>query len=174
MTDSHGASGRPPQTGRDAPTPPLQSLYQEVILSHYRRPRNHREVAEPSARVHMNNPTCGDEIALALRVEGDHIVEVGFTGQGCSISQASASMMTELLTGRTLAQAEGLSAAFRDLVHGKVTPAESRQLGDLRALAGVAKFPVRVRCAMLAWNALAEAARSLSSASGPAESPATG
>jgi nitrogen fixation protein NifU and related proteins len=158
MSERPAEGGLPPRP-RVAAAPPLESLYQEIILSHYRRPRNHREVAEPSARVHMNNPTCGDEIVLSLRMEGDRVAEVGVTGQGCSISQASASMMTVLLEGRTLAEAEELSAAFRELVHGRAGPAESRQLGDLQALAGVAKFPVRVRCALLAWNALAEAAR---------------
>lgn len=160
MSDRAADDGRPSRTGPGAPAPPLEALYQEVILSHYRRPRNHREVEGSTARVHMNNPTCGDEIVLSLRLEGDRIAEVGFTGQGCSISQASASMMTVLLEGRTLAEAEALGGAFRELVHGRATAAESRALGDLRALAGVAKFPVRVRCAMLAWNALAEAGRS--------------
>lgn len=159
MSEHPASEGRPGRTGADAPAPPLDSLYQEIIISHYRRPRNRREVENPTARVHMNNPTCGDEIALSLRTEDDRIAEVGFTGVGCSISQSSASMMTALLEGRTLAEAEALSASFRELVHGRATPAESRPLGDLRALAGVAKFPARVRCAMLAWNALAEAAR---------------
>jgi nitrogen fixation NifU-like protein len=109
----------------------------------------------------MNNPTCGDEIVLTMRMEGDVIAEVGFGGQGCSISQASASMMTVLLQGRTLDEADRLSASFRDLVHGRATPAANRALGDLRALAGVARFPVRVRCALLAWNALEEAQRTL-------------
>lgn len=159
MSERPAEQSRPGRTGPDASAPPLDSLYQEIIISHYRHPRNHREVENPTARVHMNNPTCGDEIALSLRMEGDRIAEVGFTGQGCSISQSSASMMTALLEGRTLAEAATLSASFRELVHGRVTPAQSRPLGDLRALAGVARFPVRVRCAMLAWNALAEVAR---------------
>jgi nitrogen fixation NifU-like protein len=147
--------------GERAAPPPLDSLYQEVILSHYRKPRNHRELERHDARVHMNNPTCGDEIVLTMRMEGDVIAEVGFGGQGCSISQASASMMTVLLQGRTLDEADQLSASFRDLVHGRATPAANRALGDLRALAGVARFPVRVRCALLAWNALEEAQRTL-------------
>lgn len=161
MSEHPDDDGRPQRTGAGAPAPPLESLYQEIILSHYRRPRNHRDIEDPSARVHMNNPTCGDEIALSLRMEADRIAEVGFTGQGCSISQSAASMMTVLVQGKTLAEAESLAAAFRDLVHGRITSAEGRQLGELRALAGVAKFPVRVRCAMLAWNALEEAGRRL-------------
>jgi nitrogen fixation protein NifU and related proteins len=157
MSESPADEGRPATTGGEAPAPPLDSLYHEIILSHYRRPRNHRPVDDPTARIHMNNPSCGDEIALSLRMEDDRIADVGFTGQGCSISQSSASMMTVLLRGRTLAEAGALSAAFRDLVHGRLTPEESRHLGDLRALAGVARYPVRVRCALLAWNAFSEA-----------------
>jgi nitrogen fixation NifU-like protein len=144
----------------------LESLYQELIIGHYRRPRNHRDIPGATTRVHMNNPTCGDEIALSLRMEGGRVAEVGFTGQGCSISQASASMMTVLLEGRTLAEAARLSDLFHDLVHGRVSPGQVRELGDLRALAGVARFPARVRCALLAWNALAEAARSVTPAAG--------
>ena len=163
MSEKLREGGVPPHTGPGAPAPPLEALYQEVILSHSRRPRNHREIDEPTARVHRNNPTCGDEIALSVRMAGGRVAEVGFTGLGCSISQSSASMMTGLLEGRTLTEAAELAAAFRELVHGRATPAESRQLGELRALAGVAKFPVRVRCAMLAWDALSEAVREIES-----------
>lgn len=143
--------------GAQAPPPPLESLYQEVILSHFRNPRNHGELADPTSRVHMNNPTCGDEIVLCVRVEGGRIEAVAFSGQGCSISQASASMMSALLEGRSLAEARRMYQVFRDLVQGKIAPREASELGDLRALAGVARFPARVRCAMLGWNALTEA-----------------
>ena len=132
----------------------LGSLYQAVILDHYRRPRNHGALRDADARVHMNNPTCGDEIELSLRMEGERIAALAFTGRGCSISQASASMMTELLTGETVQGAEGAAARFKALLHGQCA---DRSLGNLRALAGVAKFPPRVRCALLAWNALEEA-----------------
>ena len=107
----------------------------------------------------MNNPTCGDEIVLQLRVRDGAIEEVRFAGQGCSISQASASMMTQQLRGKPLAEAGALAARFREMLHGSAEAARDKALGDLRALAGVAKFPVRVRCAMLAWNALEEAER---------------
>lgn len=172
MSEDRRDDGVPARTGAAAPPPPLESLYQEVILSHYRRPRNRRELERADARVHMNNPTCGDEIVLAVRMEGDRIVEVGFTGQGCSISQASASMMTSLLEGRTLAEADQLADAFRDLVHGRSTPERNRALGDLRALAGVSRFPARVRCALLAWNALEEAERSLGGGASPSSGAA--
>lgn len=167
------STGQPRPESSDSPagTAPaaLESLYQQIILSHYRRPRNQRELDHPHARVHMNNPTCGDEILLTVRMEDGVIAEVGFAGQGCSISQSSASMMTVLLEGRTLVEAEELSAAFRELVHGRAAPNASRALGDLRALAGVARFPVRVRCALLGWNALEEATRVIRSA--PSDCP---
>lgn len=137
--------------------PPLQSLYQELILDHYRRPRNRGELEDADVEIHMNNPTCGDEITLRLRLAGQTIETVRFAGQGCSISLASASMMAQLLEGRSLAEADTLRARFRDLMHGDAEASRDKALGDLRALSGVAKFPVRVRCAMLAWNALEEA-----------------
>ena len=171
MSEPPNVGDRPHPTGPAAPPPPLESLYQEIILSHYRRPRNRGVVDAADARVHMNNPTCGDEIVLSLRMEGDRIGAVAFEGQGCSISQASASMMTALLQGHTLAEADALAASFRDLVHGRADPAANRSLGDLRALAGVSRYPVRVRCALLAWNALEEAERRISGAT-PSSDPA--
>jgi nitrogen fixation protein NifU and related proteins len=137
---------------------PLQSLYQQVILEHYRKPRNRGELEDADAEVHMNNPTCGDEIVLQVRVREGRIDDVRFRGQGCSISQASASMMTQQLKGKSLEEAQALTARFTEMMHGSEAAAQDKALGDLRALAGVAKFPVRVRCALLAWNALQEAA----------------
>jgi nitrogen fixation protein NifU and related proteins len=139
----------------------LQSLYQELILQHYRSPRNRGELEEPDAEILMNNPVCGDEITLRLKVAGDRIEKARFTGQGCSISQASASMMTQQLEGKTLEEARALSSRFTQMMHGDAGAASDRALGDLRALAGVAKFPVRIKCALLPWNALSEASRSL-------------
>lgn len=135
---------------------PLESLYQEVILSHYRRPRHQGELDGATARIHMNNPTCGDEIELSVRLEGDRLMGIGFTGQGCSISQASASMMSDRLHGLTLDEVARMAESFNALIQGRIQPAAASELGDLRALAGVARFPARVRCALLAWNALAE------------------
>ena len=159
-------SGATPGSGSGAS---LESLYQEIILSHYRKPRNHRLLDGADARVDMNNPTCGDEITLTLRLEDGRIAESGFGGMGCSISQASASMMTVLLQGRSLEEAGVLGGHFRDLLRGKSDPESQRALGELRALAGVARYPARVRCAMLAWNALEEASRQLSGAPPPAD-----
>jgi nitrogen fixation protein NifU and related proteins len=148
----------------DRSTPPLQSLYQQVILEHYRRPRNRGELEDADVEIHMNNPTCGDEIHLQLRVRDERIEGVRFRGQGCSISQASASMMTQQLQGKPLAEAYATMARFTEMMHGSEEAARDKALGDLRALAGVAKFPVRVRCALLAWDALQQAAKRVSAA----------
>lgn len=138
-------------------TPQLNSLYQQLILEHYRSPRNKGELSDRTVEVHMANPTCGDEIRLQLRIEDDAIAEARFVGQGCSISQASVSMMTQLLEGRSLADASELAGRFTELMHGDAEAAKDRSLGDLRALAGVHKFPTRVRCALLGFDALQEA-----------------
>lgn len=141
-------------------TPQLSSLYQQLILEHYKHPRNKGEVEDATAEIHMRNPTCGDEVKLQLRVEDGTVVEVGFTGQGCSISQASVSMMTQKLLGASVDDALALAAKFTRLMHGDDEVARDRSLGDLRALAGVAKFPVRVKCALLGFDALQEALKS--------------
>jgi nitrogen fixation NifU-like protein len=137
--------------------PSLGSLYQALILDHYRRPRNRGELPGSTVDVHVANPVCGDEIRLQLRVEGDIIQDARFIGSGCSISQAAVSMMTGLLEGRTLAEAEGLARLFTRLMHGDAEAARDRVLGDLRALQGVSKFPVRIKCALLGFDALEEA-----------------
>ena len=149
----------PPDGGRGAgaPHPPLESLYQQLILDHDRRPRNRGELPEKTVEVHMLNPTCGDEIRLQLRIEDVVIRQVRFVGQGCSISQASISMMTGLLEGKKLAEADAVAAKFTKLMHGDESVASDRALGDLRALKGVAKFPVRIKCALLGFDALLEA-----------------
>jgi nitrogen fixation NifU-like protein len=137
--------------------PPLKSLYQHLILEHYRRPRNKAELPDRTVEVHMANPVCGDEIVLQLAIEGDEIRSARFAGQGCSISQASVSMMTVLLEGRKLTDADGLAARFTQMMHGDEAAAGDRALGDLRALQGVSKFPVRIKCALLGFDALLEA-----------------
>ncbi|MGH7556771.1 MAG: Fe-S cluster assembly sulfur transfer protein SufU, partial [Gemmatimonadota bacterium] len=137
----------------------LESIFRELILDHYRRPKNKGALAEPTVTVAMRNPFCGDEIELMLEIEDDRVSEVRFKGQGCSISQASTSMMTEALAGRSLDDALALERRFLDLMHGDEEAARDRELGDLRALQGVAKLPVRIKCALLGWNALDEAIR---------------
>ena len=141
----------------DRTEPPLKSLYQELILQHYRKPRNRGELEDADVEIAMNNPVCGDEITLRLRVRDGVIEAARFTGQGCSISQAAASMMAGLVEGRSIAEADAISARFLEMMHGDESAARDRTLGDLRALAGVSKFPVRVKCALLPFNALQEA-----------------
>ena len=138
-------------------SPQLTSLYQQLILEHYRNPRNKAELEEKSVEIHMANPVCGDEIRLQLRIEGDRIEEAKFVGQGCSISQAAVSMMTTLLEGRELREADALAKRFTAMMHGDESAAKDRSLGDLRALQGVSKFPVRIKCALLGFDALQEA-----------------
>ena len=138
-------------------SPQLSSLYQQLILEHYRNPRNKAELDEKSVEVHMANPVCGDEIRLQLLIEGDEIADAKFVGQGCSISQAAVSMMTTLLQGRKLDEAEELAGRFTEMMHGDEEAAKDRALGDLRALQGVSKFPVRIKCALLGFDALQEA-----------------
>jgi len=139
--------------------PELEELYQEVILDHSRRPRNFGQLAEAAVRVRGDNPSCGDEIDLGVKFGVDGSVdEIRFSGHGCAISQASASMMTMKMKGKSRADARQLLCAFHDLVAGEGDHAYPL-LGDLRLLRGVRKFPQRVKCAMLAWRALEEALR---------------
>lgn len=137
--------------------PPMSSLYQQLILDHYKRPRNKSELEDATVSVHMRNPVCGDEIRLQLRVEEGVIEDARFTGQGCSISQASVSMMTSLLQGKSVEEALKLAERFTAMMHGDEAPAKDRSMGDLRALQGVSKFPVRIKCALLGFDALQEA-----------------
>ncbi len=138
-------------------TPPLKSLYQQLILEHYRSPRNKAELPEKTVEIHMRNPSCGDEIRLQLRIEDDRIADAGFVGQGCSISQAAVSMMTQLVKGRSLGEADAVAERFKAMMHGDADAAKDKRMGDLRALAGVSQFPVRVKCALLGFDALQEA-----------------
>ena len=145
--------------------PKLNSLYQTLILEHYKSPRNQGEVENPTVEVHMQNPTCGDEIKLTLRVEDGRIAEVKHSGQGCSISQAAVSMMTQLLTDLPLDDAGQIAGRFTEMMHGDEDAMKDRSMGDLRALAGVSKFPVRVKCALLGFDALQEALKEIGASS---------
>jgi nitrogen fixation protein NifU and related proteins len=136
----------------------ISALYQEMILDHYRRPRNKGEIADPDETIVMKNPLCGDEITVQVKRDGDTISDIGFSGRGCSISQASASMMTQLVKGKKVDEIDSLRERFRDMVMGNEGE-EDKSLGSLRALSGVARFPARVKCALLAWNALEEGMR---------------
>lgn len=138
-------------------TSELEELYQEVILDHSRRPRNFGELADAAVRVHGDNPACGDEIHLAVKFDsGGGLEQIKFTGHGCAISQASASLMTMKLKGKGRAEVEQMLHAFRRLVTMDANDAP-KTLGDLLVMRGVRKFPQRVKCAMLAWRALEQA-----------------
>ena len=153
--------------------PGLEDLYREIILDHYRNPRNRGELpAPPAHRVEGFNPLCGDEIVVYLEVDDDDVVQdIKIGGQGCSISQSSASMMSAAVKGKTVDEVRDLTRAFKAMmsVHESSleaegesgeepveAPAEDVKLGDLEALRGVVKFPVRIKCATLAWNTLAQ------------------
>jgi nitrogen fixation NifU-like protein len=136
-------------------TPIDDDLYREIILDHYRRPRHKQPVAPADRSVEANNPLCGDEIDLTLRFAGDDIEALGFEGRGCSISQASASLMCEAVSGLPAASARALAERFRAMLTGD--DVDGDDLGDLEALSGVRAYPMRVKCATLAWNALLQA-----------------
>ena len=147
--------------------PGLEDLYREIILDHYRNPRNRGELpAPPAQRLEGYNPLCGDEIVVYLVVDGDKVEDVKITGQGCSISQSSASMMSAAVKGKTVDEARALIRAFKAMmsIHesrlegdGEAeAPDPNVKLGDLEALQGVVKFPVRIKCATLSWNTLAQ------------------
>ena len=165
--------------------PGLEDLYREIILDHYRNPRNRGELESPPAtRVEGFNPLCGDEVVLYLDVEGDTVRDIRIAGQGCSISQSSASMMSSAVKGKTLDEVRALSRAFKGMmsIHeqsldgpsdgdgdGDITaePDAGVKLGDLEALRGVVKFPVRIKCATLSWNTLLQGIEELTSTSPP-------
>ena len=134
----------------------LDNLYRQVILDHSSHPHHRGTLGDSTYKVELNNPTCGDVIHLELAVEGETIKDLAFTGEGCSISTASASMMGNAVIGKTLAEAGDLSHLFSELVQGHDVP-DSDQLGDASMLSGVAKFPARIKCATLSWKALEKA-----------------
>lgn len=131
----------------------LQALYQEVLLDHYRQPRNFGPLPGATHHAEGHNPLCGDRVEIDVLVEDERLVRVGFQGSGCAISTASASLMTEAVQGLRPTEFVALFAAFRDAVMGAAPPDEER-LGKLAALAGVREFPMRVKCATLAWHTL--------------------
>jgi nitrogen fixation NifU-like protein len=137
--------------------PEIEELYQEVILDHSRRPRNFGELPDAAVRVHGDNPACGDEIHLAVKFDASGGLEdIKFTGHGCAISQASASLMTMKLKGKSRPEVTEMLRAFHDLVTNETSDAP-KSLGDLRVMQGVRKFPQRVKCAMLPWRAVEQA-----------------
>ncbi len=130
----------------------LDELYRRVIMDHYKRPHNQGDIPDGNVNVHLNNPSCGDKITLQLRIENNVVKQAKFRGEGCSISIASASMMTDAIKGKTVDEAHALAQQFSQLMQGE--PVEFPEYEELEALRGVTHFPARIKCALLAWNAL--------------------
>jgi nitrogen fixation NifU-like protein len=136
----------------------LESLYQEIILDHYKHPRGRALLADPAGESHQVNPTCGDEVTVQVALDSDGHLLVGYEGQGCSISQASTSVMSEMVTGADPADADIVRRAFVELMHSKgAAEPDEDVLGDGVAFVGVAKYPARIKCALLPWMALQDA-----------------
>ncbi|GGF32495.1 iron-sulfur cluster assembly scaffold protein NifU [Halobacillus andaensis] len=132
----------------------LDTLYRQVIMDHYKNPRNRGAVEGDHLTVDMNNPTCGDRIQLQLQVEDNVVQDAKFDGEGCSISMSSASMMTQAIKGKSVDEALKMSRIFSDMMLGNEVEDGNLDLGDIEALQGVAKFPARIKCATLAWKAM--------------------
>ena len=145
----------------------LDDIYKEVILDHYKSPRNKREMPDAELSCSKNNPLCGDEITVFVHEDDGKVLDVSFLGQGCSISQSSASMMTEAVNGATREEAETLIDRIRGMMAGEVE-ADEDTFGELVALKGVVKYPVRIKCAVLAWDVLQEALAGEGAAAGSA------
>ena len=143
----------------------LQELYQSIILDHNRRPKNYGALEGANHRAEGRNPDCGDEVKVELAMTGDRIDDVRFTSAGCAVSRAAASVMTQKVKGKTRAEVDQLFTTFHDLVTGKLHPTEqeARGLGELAAFSGVARFPIRVKCASMPWHTLQAALRDGSS-----------
>lgn len=161
MLSSAGSTGRPRCSGSDVA---LEDLYREVILDHYRNPRNRKPLERVDAHAEGVNPLCGDEITVDLAFEEGRVSAVAVTGQGCSISQSSASMMSEAIKGKTPEEVHRLASRFKAMmsIEDRADPGldpdrPGAVLGDLEALQGVRKYPVRIKCANLAWTTLEEA-----------------
>ncbi|HPG41088.1 MAG TPA: SUF system NifU family Fe-S cluster assembly protein [bacterium] len=134
----------------------LDNLYQEIILEHYKHPRNHGAVTNADVIINGKNPFCGDEIVLSLKVKDNIVTEVAFEGHGCAISQASASVMTEQIKGKSLQEAKQLFEQFTKMVKGE-GDVDTENMDELAAFQGVCDYPTRVKCALLSWNALKKA-----------------
>ncbi|PLT33982.1 Fe-S cluster assembly sulfur transfer protein SufU [Bacillus sp. V5-8f] len=132
----------------------LDALYRQVIMDHYKNPRNKGALQDGSLVVDMNNPTCGDRIRLTMKVEDGKVADTKFDGEGCSISMSSASMMTQAIKGKDTETALKLSRIFSEMIQGKDFDNDGLDLGDIEALQGVSKFPARIKCATLAWKAM--------------------
>ena len=135
----------------------LEALYQEVILDHNRKPRNFREIEHADRKVEGRNPLCGDQVTVWVKLDGDTVTDVSFKGVGCAVSKSSASLMTSAVKGKSLEETKQLFDKFHDMITGKMSEADRELMGSLGALGGVSRFPLRVKCASLAWHALKSA-----------------
>ncbi len=135
---------------------PIEDLYQDLVLEHKRAPRHYGRIEAPTQKAQGTNPSCGDSVAVEVRIEDDTLQDIGFTGHGCAICIASSSMMTEALHGRELAALRDLHARFPRVLTGEIEPGEAH-LGKLESLAGVRRYPSRIKCALLGWHALMHA-----------------
>jgi len=153
----------------ERPDVKLDDLYREVVMDHHRHPRGRTPLATVDARAHGFNPVCGDEVLLNIALDGDRVAGVQIEGHGCAICTASGSIMAELVPGRDIDLAESTAEAFRAVMHGKPAPG-GIDMGDLEALEGVQRFPVRVKCALLPWVTLLDAIKSLRAGRSASES----
>lgn len=135
----------------------FEDLYQDIILDHYKNPRNFGKIENGTCELHHENPSCGDSITIYLKVEEGIVKDVKFSGRGCAISMASASMMTEMVQGQPIEKVLNLSDKIMEMLRGEIEPEEVGDLGELEALKGVRQFPMRVKCATLAWHTLNDA-----------------
>lgn len=135
----------------------LDTLYRQVIMDHYKNPRNRGALDDESITINMNNPTCGDRIELHLQIEEGKVKDAKFDGEGCSISMSSASMMTQAIKGKDVDDALKMSHIFSQMMLGEEVEEVDFDLGDIEALQGVSKFPARIKCATLAWKAMEKA-----------------
>jgi nitrogen fixation NifU-like protein len=141
--------------------PDLRELYQQLIIDHSKSPRNCRVIEGADATAVGHNPLCGDDVTVYVKIEGDRVSDISFRGNGCAISTASASLLTEVLKGKTREEAEALFRSFHELVTGGTPDGQGPSLGKLQVFAGVSEFPVRVKCATLVWHTLRAALRQI-------------
>ena len=132
----------------------FDDLYREIILDHYKGPRNKGHIERPDVAARGHNPLCGDEVDITMSVDDGRVADIRFDGVGCAISQASASMLTELIEGKSLSEVERIAGLFKEMMLEDGDSVE--ELGDLEALQGVKKYPVRIKCAILSWNTMLE------------------
>ena len=132
----------------------FDDLYREIILDHYKEPRNRGHIEKPDIAARGHNPLCGDEVDITMSVDDGRVADIRFDGTGCAISQASASMLTELIEGKSLSEVERIAGLFKEMMLEDGDSVE--ELGDLEALQGVKKYPVRIKCAILSWNTMLE------------------